>query len=78
MSQFFRYDVKFNPHSTIVEKNNLFIIQKKDTNTMAKTVTLSKQEFTRLKQRADVNSKFLKELAESLADIKAGRVKQIR
>jgi hypothetical protein len=41
-------------------------------------ITISKQEYLQLKEQAEIDLDFLKELIESLADIKAGRVKRVR
>lgn len=45
---------------------------------MQDTVTIKKSEYNRLKRQAEIDVEFLKELVESLADIKAGRVRQVR
>jgi len=45
---------------------------------MAETVTISKAEYTRLKKKAEIDTEFLKELMEGIADIKAGRVTRVR
>ncbi|HZX33877.1 MAG TPA: hypothetical protein VFF09_00700 [archaeon] len=45
---------------------------------MQDTVTISKSRYTKLKQQANIDMEFLKELASSLADIKAGRVRRVR
>jgi len=45
---------------------------------MQKTVTIPKEEYLRLKQQAGIDMELLKALCSSLADIKAGRIKQVR
>jgi len=45
---------------------------------MPETVTIEKEEYLRLKQQAEIDTEFLKELVSSLRDIKAGKVKQVR
>jgi len=45
---------------------------------MQETVSIPKKEYISLKRKADLDSVFLKEIAQSLADIKKGRVKQVR
>ncbi|MBU0635734.1 hypothetical protein KKE06_01795 [Candidatus Micrarchaeota archaeon] len=45
---------------------------------MEETVTIPKNEYVRLKRQAKVDNEFLKELVQSLADIKTGSVKQVR
>ncbi len=45
---------------------------------MENTVTVSKEEYLRLKHMAEIDAAFLKELVSSLLDIKTGRVKQVR
>ena len=41
-------------------------------------VTIPKEEYVRLKQQAEIDTEFLKELVSSMQDIKAGKVKQVR
>ncbi len=45
---------------------------------MQDTVTIPKTEYERLKRQANIDMEFLKELVDSLADIKAGRVRRVR
>lgn len=45
---------------------------------MSETVTISKEEYLELKQQAEIDTEFLKELVSSLFDIKAGKVTQVR
>ena len=45
---------------------------------MQETVTIPKKEYEQLKRQAKVDPEFLKELAQSLKDIKEGRVRQVR
>lgn len=45
---------------------------------MQETVTIPKKEYIKLKRKANTDEKFLKELAQSLEDIKNGRVKRVR
>lgn len=45
---------------------------------MQEMVTITKKEYEQLKQHAKIDKDFLKELVQSLADIKAGRVRQVR
>tara|TARA_Y100000310_G_C19974419_1_gene486940 strand:+ start:147 stop:281 length:135 start_codon:yes stop_codon:yes gene_type:complete len=41
------------------------------------TVTISKEEYEKLKEQADIDVDLLKQLMESFSDIKAGRIRQI-
>ncbi|MDD5148754.1 MAG: hypothetical protein PHH08_04795 [Candidatus ainarchaeum sp.] len=41
-------------------------------------VVISKAEYLRLKQQAEIDLGFLKDLFSSVADIRSGRVKQVR
>lgn len=41
-------------------------------------VAVPKEEYVKLKRQAQIDTEFLKELVESLHDIKAGRVRQVR
>lgn len=41
-------------------------------------VTIPKVEYLALKQQAKIDLEFVKDLVSSLADIKAGRVRQVR
>ncbi len=41
-------------------------------------VCIPKEEYRQLKRQAKVDIEFLKELAESIADIKSGKVRQVR
>ena len=41
-------------------------------------VTVTREEYSRLKRQAEIDVGFVKELVESISDIKAGRVKQVR
>jgi hypothetical protein len=45
---------------------------------MQELVTVPKEEYSRLKRQAEIDVKFVKELVESICDIKAGRVRQVR
>lgn len=45
---------------------------------MAETVTIPKEEYTRLKKQSEIDMGFIRELVESLTDIKHGRVRQVR
>lgn len=45
---------------------------------MQEMVTIPKKEYEQLRQQAKIDKDFLKELVQSLADIKAGRVRQVR
>ena len=45
---------------------------------MQETVTIPKKEYAFLKRQARIDKEFLKELVESIADIKTGRVRQVR
>jgi len=45
---------------------------------MQETVTIPKEEYLELKQQAEIDTAFLKELAASLFDIKAGKVARVR
>tara|TARA_B100000315_G_C14573455_1_gene586784 strand:+ start:320 stop:460 length:141 start_codon:yes stop_codon:yes gene_type:complete len=42
------------------------------------TVTISKEEYLRLKKMEDVDEDLLNQLVASLEDIKAGRIKRVR
>lgn len=42
------------------------------------TITIPKQEYESLKKQAKIDMDFLRQLMSSLADIKAGRVRQVR
>jgi len=44
---------------------------------MEESITIPKKEYIKLKKKADIDEKFLKELAQSLDDIKEGRVKRV-
>lgn len=44
---------------------------------MNKMVTIPKREYERLKKKTQIDEEFLKELAQSLKDIKEGRVKRV-
>lgn len=45
---------------------------------MENTITISKEEYNRLKQEADVNEELLIKLVKGLEDIKAGRIKPLK
>lgn len=45
---------------------------------MQETVTIPKKEYFRLKRQVNIDIEFLRELVQSLFDIKSGRVKQVR
>jgi hypothetical protein len=45
---------------------------------MQETVTIPKEEYFQLKQQAEVDTDFLKELVSSLLGIKTGKVTQVR
>lgn len=42
------------------------------------TITIPKHEYENLKKQAMIDMDFLRQLMSSLADIKAGRVRQVR
>jgi len=42
------------------------------------TVTISKEEYERLKMQANIDLELLKQLIASFKDIKAGRVKRVK
>ncbi len=45
---------------------------------MAETVTIPKEEYLRLKSRAEAEENCLEQLIQSLEDIKCGRVTRVR
>ena len=45
---------------------------------MQETVTIPKEEYLRLRQQAEIDVDFLKELFSSLLDIKTGKVRQVK
>ncbi|HZX20539.1 MAG TPA: hypothetical protein VFF13_06005 [archaeon] len=45
---------------------------------MSDTVTISKEEYAELKSQAKIDKEFLKELIQSLKDIKSGNVTRVR
>jgi len=45
---------------------------------MQETITIPKEEYLRLRQQAEIDADFLKELFSSLLDIKTGKVRQVR
>jgi len=42
------------------------------------TITISKEEYERLKMQANIDVELLKQLTESLKDIKEGRVRRVK
>ena len=42
------------------------------------TITLSKQDYEKLKKKADMDEELLQELVQGLKDIKTGHVKRVR
>ena len=44
----------------------------------AKTVTISEEEYLDLKKKAEIDVEFLKQMAESLKDIKEGKVRRVK
>jgi PHD/YefM family antitoxin component YafN of YafNO toxin-antitoxin module len=42
------------------------------------TVTISKEEYEKLKEQADIDVDLLKQLMESFNDIKAGRIRRVK
>jgi len=42
------------------------------------TVTISRQEYEKLKTRAEVDVELLKQLMESFKDIKEGRIRKVK
>jgi hypothetical protein len=45
---------------------------------MQETVTIPKKEYVRLKRQVNIDMEFLRELVQSLFDIKSGKVKKVR
>lgn len=41
------------------------------------TVTIPKTEYRKLKKKADMNESYLKEMVQSLVEIKQGKVKRV-
>jgi len=42
------------------------------------TVTISKEEYQKLKMRANIDIELLQQLMESFKDIKAGRIRRVK
>ncbi len=42
------------------------------------TVTISRQEYEHLKQQAEIDVEFLRQLVSSLVDIRQGRVRRVK
>ena len=45
---------------------------------MQETITIPKKEYLQLKEQAEIDIEFVKELVQSLEDIKYGRVIRVR
>jgi len=45
---------------------------------MEETICISKSEYNKLKMQADIDVELLKQLAESLKDVKEGRVRRVK
>jgi len=45
---------------------------------MEETICISKSEYDKLKMQADIDVELLKQLVESLKDVKEGRVRRVK